>query len=161
MSRGVYIPKVVNGISEGALTAQWSDGAERRAAARAKAAREHDQHRRSVLQAATHKSRSEALAMGRPRYVGHVCKRGHNGERYTNDGNCVECVRLAAERRRRLRGLQVKGARPNGQHPLRSARRAAARAERAGETRTSRTRTSGRLTIAKTKSSTGILLKRN
>ncbi len=114
--------------AEGALTQHWTD---RRAAHRQAKSAVVDHVRRSALRAAAHKSRAAALALGHPRYQGHRCKRGHSGERYANDGNCIQCVREAAERRRRAKGVPFSGSRPSCRHPLRSAKRAAARAERA------------------------------
>ena len=119
--------KLIAGITESAMTEPWRD---RRVMHKAKEAAKLERLRRSVLQTAAHKSRATALAMGHPRYLGHRCKRGHEGERYSNDGNCCECVRLAAEHRRRLRGCGVLGPRPAARHPIKSRRRAAARARR-------------------------------
>jgi len=43
------------------------------------------------------KPRSEAIMWGRVRYnTGKPCKRGHNVERYTTNGACVQCVQDAA-----------------------------------------------------------------
>ncbi len=42
---------------------------------------------------------SEALAAGERRYVsGKPCRRGHYGERYTNGGACIECIRVRTGR---------------------------------------------------------------
>jgi hypothetical protein len=82
---------------------------------------------RQILWAAAHKSRTEAIELGNPRYTGHPCRHGHGSERDTKDGGCVACAREGAERRRRLRGVAVKGAMPQARHPLSSAKREAAR----------------------------------
>lgn len=48
----------------------------------------------------TAKTRAEALALGFPRYVSATtCKRGHFGERYAADGQCVVCRREVAKGR--------------------------------------------------------------
>lgn len=126
MSRAEGRENGTHGATEGGLTERWRD---KRVEQKRKRAAEVDRLRRSALRKAAHKSRSAALAEGRPRYQGHRCKRGHGGERYTNDGNCCECVRLA---RRRARG-KFGPEKPRGRHPLNSSRRAAARAGRAAE----------------------------
>ena len=71
--------------------------------------------------------------MGNPRYTGRICRLNsqHGGERFVSGGGCVRCAAEAAERRRRLRGTEVRGPLPQARHPMKSPRRAAARAERA------------------------------
>lgn len=45
-------------------------------------------------------SRKEAMALGLARYAGSPCRFGHNAERYTNNGYCVECSKAGRARYR-------------------------------------------------------------
>ena len=107
-----------------------------------------EQRHRQAAWSKAHKSRSEALAAGEPRYWGRPCKHGHPGLRFSNHGGCCQCSTEGAERRRREAGKRLRGPRPQARHPLRSKRREAARQRRAvsvnrlgGISRVSRKRT--------------------
>lgn len=81
------------------------------------------------------KTRAEAKAKGVMRFfTGKPCKRGHVAERYTANPNCIECLRLVAERDReqRLKYLREYGHRRTADPILRAEReaRTAARAEK-------------------------------
>ena len=79
--------------------AHWTD---KRAKHKSRASARLETIKRQTVWRAAHLSAAAARASGSPRYVGHPCKRGHRGERFTfGGGGCVECARLGAERRRR------------------------------------------------------------
>lgn len=117
---------------EGIKVARWRDT---RAAAKVAKAAELEAIKRRTLWAAAHRSMTEAIATGSPRYRGRTCARNpaHGAERYVSGGGCCACARESAERKRRERGLPVRGSRPGSRHQLRSIRRLEARRQRAEE----------------------------
>jgi hypothetical protein len=137
ITAGVSDDAVLSGGNETSLYETWAKRKARRAAEReaaiTKAVAGLEQTRKSTRWAVSHMSRSEALAMGSPRYIGRPCVHGHSGERYANHGGCVECSRVGAEQRRRREGKKVRGPRLAARHRCRSERRAAARSRRAEE----------------------------
>lgn len=51
----------------------------------------------------------EALDLGRTRfYTGKQCVHGHNSERYTLSGECVQCNNERARRQQQLRSAKMK-----------------------------------------------------
>jgi hypothetical protein len=108
--------------------AHWTD---KRAKHKSRASARLETIKRQTVWRAAHLSAAAARASGSPRYVGHPCKRGHRGERFTfGGGGCVECARLGAERRRRQRGATYQGPRVASRHPLKSVKRHSARIAR-------------------------------
>ncbi|HFV6983653.1 hypothetical protein LOK69_00535 [Escherichia coli] len=54
----------------------------------------------------------EALELGRARfYTGKQCMHGHDSERYTLSGECVQCNNDRARRQQKLRSEKMKAAR--------------------------------------------------
>ena len=61
-------------------------------------------------------TRAEAAAQGQRRYEGNPCKLGHEGERYTSNGLCVECQavrsKLGWQARKARQALEPRKPRP-------------------------------------------------
>jgi hypothetical protein len=96
----------VLGATEGSLRVKWADGAERRAASRAKAERELKRVRNAVLRRAAIASKADARARGATQYEGKECCH-HKGwtTRMVSTGHCTICNRERDDKRRMARGV--------------------------------------------------------
>jgi hypothetical protein len=64
-------------------------------------------------------TRREARDRGLAKYMtGKPCKHGHVGERRTDTGNCVECQRLAEQRRKARLRAAAAGGKPALERPF-------------------------------------------
>jgi len=66
-------------------------------------------HSKAVAEANKKRANSDketARAEGRNIYVGKPCKRGHSGERYVSNSQCVECLKLKTKRLRKSKPEQ-------------------------------------------------------